>query len=154
MTATDYVTAAVMEPLGLTETVFAAPSLAHGLSSTVADVARFARELLSPTLLSAETLAAATSVQFPGLSGVLPGYGSMTPNDWGLGFELRSSKRPHWTGTTNSPGTFGHFGRSGTFLWVDPSLEIALVVLTNKVFGDWAKSVWPQMSDSVVALAG
>ena len=65
---------------------------------------------------------------FPGLSGVLPGYGKQDPNDWGLGFELRDGKAPHWTGARNSPRTFGHFGRAGTFLWVDPEAGLALRV--------------------------
>lgn len=151
MTAVDYVAAAVLDPLGLAHTTFTGPSLAHGMSSTVRDVARFARELLSPTLLAPETLEAATSAQFPELAGVLPGFGSMTPNDWGLGFELRSAKDPHWTGRTNSTSTYGHFGRAGTFLWVDPDRRLALVVLTNKVFGEWAKTAWPEVSDAVIA---
>lgn len=153
MSATDYVTAAVLEPLGLVDTAFGSPSLAHGLTSTVNDVARFARELLHPTLIATETLATATSAHFTGLAGVLPGFGTMTPNDWGLGFELRASKRPHWTGDDNSTATYGHFGRDGTFLWVDPEVDLALVVLTNKVFGDWAKSAWPAVSDEVLAAA-
>ena len=62
-----------------------------------------AAELLAPTLIAPETLAEATSVQFPGLDGVLPGFGRQTPNDWGLGFELRDAKSPHWTGSLNSP---------------------------------------------------
>lgn len=151
MAATDYVTAAVLEPLGLNDTRFSAPSLAHGLSSTVRDVARFAQELLRPTLIDPETLVTATTTQFSGLSGVLPGFGTMSPNDWGLGFELRSAKDPHWTGQTNSTSTFGHFGRAGTCLWVDPETDLALVVLTNKVFGEWSKSAWPEVSDAVVA---
>ena len=77
-------------------------------------------------------------MQFPGLVGVLPGFGRQEPNDWGLGFELRDGKSPHWTGTRNSPGTFGHFGRSGTFLWVDPDARVALGCLTDLDFGDWA----------------
>ena len=151
MDATAYVTAAVLEPLGLRDTTFASPSLAHGLTSSGRDVARFALELLRPTLIAPETLADATTTQFPGLAGVLPGFGSMTPNDWGLGFEIRSAKAPHWTGRENSPSTYGHFGRAGTFLWVDPERDLALVALTNKVFGDWAKDVWPAVSDGVLA---
>ena len=57
--------------------------------------------------IARETLDEATSVQFPGLDGVLPGFGRMEPNDWGLGFELRDGKSPHWTGERNSPRTFG-----------------------------------------------
>jgi CubicO group peptidase (beta-lactamase class C family) len=74
----------------------------------------------------------------------------MEPNDWGLAFELRDAKSPHWTGSLNSPRTFGHFGAAGTFLWVDPELGSACAVLTDKEFGPWAVEAWPVFSDSVV----
>ena len=92
----------------------------------------------------------ATDVQFPGLSGVLPGFGSQRPNDWGLGFEIRDDKSPHWTGSANSGRTYGHFGQSGTFLWVDPQADLALVALADRNFGDWAYSRWPALSDEVL----
>ncbi len=92
----------------------------------------------------------ATSVQFPGLDGVLPGFGRQRPNDWGLGFEIRDGKSPHWTGAANSARTYGHFGQSGTFLWVDPDAETALVVLTDRPFGEWAHAVMPALSDEVL----
>ena len=100
-----------------------------------------------------ETLAEAVTVQFPGLAGVLPGFGRQEPNDWGLGLELRDGKSPHWTGARNSPRTFGHFGRSGTFLWVDPEAGLALACLTDLAFGDWAKDAWPRLADAVLAEA-
>jgi CubicO group peptidase (beta-lactamase class C family) len=128
-------------------------SPAHGARGTIEDLAALASELLQPRTIAAETLAEATTVQFPGLVGVLPGFGRMEPNDWGLGFELRNGKSPHWTGTRNSPRTFGHFGRSGTFLWVDPEARIALACLTDREFGDWAKEAWPRLSDAVLAEA-
>jgi CubicO group peptidase (beta-lactamase class C family) len=77
----------------------------------------------------------------------------MEPNDWGLTFELRDSKSPHWTGTQASSRTFGHFGASGTFLWVDPDAGVACGVLTDRRFGDWAKEAWPPFSDAVLAEA-
>src|SRR5437868_534980 len=115
------------------------------------DLLLLACELRQPTLVAAETLAEATTVQFPGLAGVLPDLGRFDPNDWGLGFELRDAKSPHWTGTRNSPRTFGHFGGSGTFLWVDPHRELALACLTDLAFGDWAKDAWPRLADAVLA---
>ncbi|MEZ5154052.1 serine hydrolase domain-containing protein [Rhodococcus zopfii] len=145
----DYLTEAVFEPLGMRESTLPGPA-GHGGHSSVADLAYFAAELLAPTLISGETFAAATSVQFPGLDGIVPGYGMHKPNDWGLGFEIRGQKSPHWTGSANSPRTFGHFGQSGTFLWVDPEPGIACVALTNRAFGDWAKPLWPQFSDAVL----
>jgi CubicO group peptidase (beta-lactamase class C family) len=56
-------------------------------------------------------------------------------------------------GEVNSPETFGHFGGAGTFLWIDPVADIALVALTDRVFGPWALEVWPSFADSVLAAA-
>jgi CubicO group peptidase (beta-lactamase class C family) len=73
------------------------------------------------------------------------------PNDWGLGFELRDRKSPHWTGSHNAPETFGHFGQSGTFLWVDPVAGAACIALTDRDFDQWARDAWPPFSDAVLA---
>jgi CubicO group peptidase (beta-lactamase class C family) len=80
----------------------------------------------------------------------------MEPNDWGLGVEIRDQKSPHWTGAQNSPATFGHFGGSGTFVWVDPEAQVALACLTDReVTSDdvWIKEAWPRFSDAVLAEA-
>jgi CubicO group peptidase (beta-lactamase class C family) len=148
-----YLTEAVLEPLGMTATRLdgGAQTAGYGATSTVADLAAFAVDLLSPATVSPEMHAEATSVQFPGLNGVLPGYGVQRPNDWGLGFEIRDSKTPHWTGGRNSPGSYGHFGQSGTLIWADPVANLALVVLTDRDFGDWAVPRWPAIADSVLS---
>jgi CubicO group peptidase (beta-lactamase class C family) len=146
-----YLEEAVLRPLGTGARLVGRPG--SGIQGSLDDLLALGRELLTPTVVAAETLAEGTSVQFPGLDGVLPGFGRMTPNDWGLGFELRDSKVPHWTGAHNSPQTFGHFGRSGTLLWVDPVAGLALAVLTDEPFGDWAKEAWPRISDAVLAEA-
>jgi CubicO group peptidase (beta-lactamase class C family) len=143
-----YLSAGVLQPLGMQAELRGSP--AADLYGSLDDLLLFARELQRPTLVAPETLAEATSVQFPGLAGVLPDLGRFDPNDWGLGFELRDHKSPHWTGTRNSPRTFGHFGGSGTFLWVDPEAGLALGVLTDREFGDWAKAAWPELSDAVL----
>jgi CubicO group peptidase (beta-lactamase class C family) len=150
----DYFTSAVAEPLGLRGKLDGSP--AHAYRGPLADLLALGRELLAPTLVARETIEEAVSVHFPGLAGVLPGLGRMEPNDWGLTFELRDGKSPHWTGSRNSPRTFGHFGRSGTFLWVDPDAGLACAVLTGRTFGDWAKEAWPAFSDAVLdeAVAG
>jgi CubicO group peptidase (beta-lactamase class C family) len=144
----DYLREGVAEPLGMVHfTLPAAP--AWGGVASASDLLVFMRELRSPRLISNETLAEATRSQFPDLNGVLPGLGPQRPNPWGLGFELRGNKAPHWTGHTNSPRTFGHFGQSGTFLWVDPDARVACAVLTRTEFGAWAKAAWPPFSDSL-----
>jgi CubicO group peptidase (beta-lactamase class C family) len=148
----QYVREAVVDPLGLSATVLEG-SPASGATSSVDDLTIVAQELLAPTIISSATLAEATDVAFPGLDGVLPGFGRQSPNDWGLGFELRDAKSPHWTGATNSPATFGHFGQTGTMLWVDPVAGVALVCLTDRDFGPWAAESWPAFSDAVLAEA-
>ena len=147
-----YLSEAVFEPLGMTASRLdgAAAAAGFGGISTVDDLVVFAADLLAPRTVSAQLHAEAISVQFPGLTGVLPGFGVQRPNDWGLGFEIRDDKSPHWTGTRNSPRTFGHFGQTGTFLWVDPARELSLVVLTARDFDEWAKPLWPALSDEVL----
>jgi CubicO group peptidase (beta-lactamase class C family) len=147
----DYFAESLVAPLGLSATRLAGSPAADGVAS-VRDLARVIQEVLSPQgLLHPSTLTDACSVQYPGLRGVLPGFGSQDPNDWGLGFEIRGNKHPHWTGDTNSPATFGHFGQSGTMFWVDPAAGIGLIALAERDFGPWAASAWPRLSNDVLA---
>jgi len=147
-----YLAEAVFEPLGMTDSALAggAEAAGFGATSTVADLTAFAGDLLRPASVSPQLHAEAIEVQFPGLTGVLPGFGVQRPNDWGLGFEIRDAKSPHWTGSSNSGRSYGHFGQSGTFLWVDPDADLALVVLTDRNFGEWAYPRWPALSDEVL----
>jgi CubicO group peptidase (beta-lactamase class C family) len=145
----EYLRLGVLEPLGMTNTELRG-SPAHAVWSSVSDLLAFSRELLRPTLVSAEILADATRPQFPDLGGILPPIGRFDPNPWGLTFEIRDGKHPHWTGTHNAQETFGHFGGSGTFLWVDPSAGLAAVALAHKEFGSWALDAWPAFSDAVL----
>ena len=139
----------VLAPLGMAGTELVGRS-SEGLQGPLLDAVAVAGQLLRPTVLQPATASAARTVQFPGLKGLLPGIGSFDPLDWGLGPELRDGKTPHWTGTTNSPDTFGHFGGAGTFIWVDPAIDMALVCLTDREFGPWALEAWPRLSDAVI----
>lgn len=146
----DYLSSGVFEPLGMLDADLEG-SPASGVLATIEDCVAFSRELLSPRLVSPSTLQFATSVAFPGLRGVLPGFGHQDPCDWGLGFEIKDAKAPHWTGAANSARTFGHFGQSGTFVWVDPDAGVALMLLTDRDFGAWAVEEWPRLSDAVLS---
>jgi len=149
MSVSTYFDEAVSQPLGLRATkILGSP--AHGAVSTVTDLLGVVAELLAPTILAPETMSAATTVQFSELDGVLPGYGRQSPNQWGLGFEIRGNKHPHWTAATNSPATFGHFGRSGTMIWIDPSLGVGCVALTDREFGPWAVESWPALGAAII----
>lgn len=146
----DYLHEAVFAPLGMTNTALVGPA-GHGARSTVSDLMRFAAEVASPTLLAPATVDGALSVHFPGLPGFVPGYGKFADNTWGLGFEVKGDKRPHWTGSRNSPRTVGHFGQAGTYLWFDPDLQLAAVVLTDRPFGAWAKPLWTDFNDRLIS---
>jgi CubicO group peptidase (beta-lactamase class C family) len=148
----DYLKEAVLDPLGMHDTDLRG-SPAHAMWGTVDDLIRFALEVINPTLLSSATVAEATTTQFPELSGVVPGLGTFRPCPWGLGFEIRGHKHPHWTGEHNSPATFGHFGGAGTMMWIDPVNEMCVIALTNRKFDEWADDalrLWPELSDSVL----
>jgi len=147
-----YMTDGVLTPLAMAGTLLPhGSSPASGLHGPLRDLLRLAHELLSPTLISPTTYELAISVAFPGLAGVLPGFGRFEPCDWGLGVEVRGTKHPHWTGDHNTPQTFGHFGQSGSFLWVDPVAEVACAGLADRPFGPWAAEAWPRLADAVLA---
>lgn len=149
----QYLDEAVIQPLGMHDTTLKG-SPAHGVRSTVHDLVIFVRELWAPTLLADTTADDFRRVQFPDLAGIVPGVGRFQPCPWGLGTEIRGEKQPHWTGTRNSPGTYGHFGGAGTFLWVDPGAEVALIALTDRPFDDWSAQAleqWPALADAVLA---
>ena len=145
----QYLHEAVCVPASMTQTVLEG-SPAHGASSTAEDLASFVVALRSHHILSAQGVAMLTSPSRPTLTGVLPGYGRQDPNSWGFGAEVRSNKSPHWTAPENHQSTWGHFGRAGTFLWVDPSRDLAVVCLTDTTFGAWAIERWPQLSSAIL----
>ena len=146
-----WVETTVLEPLGMSS-VLVPGSPAHSGEGTARDLAVFAGELAAPRLISASLAAEATSVVFPGLDGVLPGYGRQAPNDFGLGVEVRGHKHPHWTGRAGSPTTFGHFGQSGSFIWVDPEARRQAVFLGERRFAAVHKDAWPDLCDQILAL--
>jgi CubicO group peptidase (beta-lactamase class C family) len=150
---TTYATEAVLEPLGLraTEPV---GSPAAGWRSTAPEVAVLMDQVRAPTVVHHSTMAAATTVAFPGRAGVLPGWGRHDPCDWGLGFEIRDDKVPHWTGRRASPATVGHFGGAGTFAWHDPAVAVTCVGLGDRPFDDWARTTWPALADEVLTILG
>lgn len=150
-----WTTEALLEPLGMDSTRLEG-SPASGAVGTVADLVRLVTALAGddPLVLAPESVLTARSVAWPGLPGVLPGFGTHDDNTWGLGFEIRGTKSPHWTPDAADPATFGHFGRSGSLLWVDPTAGAALVVLGDRDFGDWAPPLWRDLGDRVLRAAG
>jgi CubicO group peptidase (beta-lactamase class C family) len=152
MMFSEYMREAIFAPLGMDDSSLKA-SPAYAVFSTVDDMALFMQELIQPTLISDATAKDAVTIQYPELGGVIPGLGSYKPNPWGLGIEIRDGKQPHWTGSLNSPQTFGHFGGSGTMMWIDPTIDTGLIALTDLNFDKWSAEAlvaWPSLSDTVI----
>ncbi len=152
----EYLRLGVLDPLAMDATELRG-SPAHAMWASVDDITRFVAEVMSPTLLSTSTASTAARPQFPTLGGIVPGVGRFATCPWGMGFEVRGDKSPHWTGSQNSPATFGHFGGAGTMMWIDPDAvhgrSVGLVALTDRPFDDWADAAlqrWPELSDAVI----
>ena len=128
MAFAEYVREAVCVPLGIGLDPSGDPG--SGMHASLDDVLAIGRELLEPRLVADETRDEMVGVQFPGLSGVLPDHGRFDPLDWGLGVQLNTVP-PSWMGARTSPRTFGHFGGTGTFLWVDPGARVVCAALTT-----------------------
>lgn len=146
----DYLREAVLDPLGMTPHPLVG-SAGAGAVASVNDLLALAVAWQQPLLIHRSTLARAMSAHLPDLDGVLPGFGRQSPNPWCLGPELRGAKIPHWTGSANSAITYGHFGQTGTMLWIDPVAGHTLIVLTDRPFGSWAAEAWPTLSDAVLS---
>lgn len=149
----EYIDDAVFAPLGMHHTALEG-SCAKDVHSTAEDLVLFIEELRSPTLIAHETYMEAIMPVFPELAGVVPGLGSFDPCPWGLGFEIRGQKTPHWTGTRNSSSTFGHFGGIGTFMWIDPVADAACVMIAEREFDEWGMQYWPAFNDEVLRCLG
>lgn len=149
-----YLTESVLVPLGMHGARLEdhpSGQAAAGLAGTLDDLLRLASAWASPVLISRETWTEAVTPAYPTLGGIVPGFGRFDPCPWGLGPEIRGEKAPHWTGSACSVGTYGHFGASGSFLWIDPEAGIALAGLSNQPFGPWSARAWPQLAAAVLA---
>ncbi len=94
-----------------------------GLFSTADDLAKFAEALLSGSkILSPLTIEKMTTPQQPPTSQVLRGFG------WDIDSPYSSNR-----GDLLPVGSFGHTGFTGTSLWIDPTTQTYIIVLSNAV---------------------
>jgi len=97
-----------------------------GLYSTGADLVKFAQMYLSEGLdvegvrhFRTETVRA---------------FVARGPGNRALGWEVNDTTEEANTGNLLSPRAFGHTGYTGTSIWIDPELDLFVIVLTNRVF--------------------
>jgi uncharacterized protein YbbC (DUF1343 family)/CubicO group peptidase (beta-lactamase class C family) len=95
-----------------------------GMFSTADDLATFAQALLDGGrgVLTSATIAKMTAPQQPVNGTALRGFG------WDIDSPLSTNR-----GELLPVGSFGHTGFTGTSLWIDPTTETYIVLLTNAV---------------------
>jgi uncharacterized protein YbbC (DUF1343 family) len=95
-----------------------------GLFSTGDDLAKFTQTLLNGGggILSADTVAKMTSPEQPPAAPVLRGFG------WDIDSPFSSNR-----GDLLPVGSFGHTGFTGTSVWIDPTTQTYIILLTNAV---------------------
>ncbi len=95
-----------------------------GMFSTADDLATFAQALLDGGrgVLGSATIAKMTAPQQPVNGTALRGFG------WDIDSPLSSNR-----GELLPVGSFGHTGFTGTSLWIDPTTQTYIVLLTNAV---------------------
>ncbi|MGA1141322.1 MAG: serine hydrolase domain-containing protein [Ilumatobacteraceae bacterium] len=145
----EYVEGSVFDPLGIVAATQTGSS-AKDARLDIVGLSLFLAEIRRPRLLARETFTEAVTPQFDDLEGIVPGIGRFDPCPWGLGPEIHGIKHPHWMSPNNSAATYGHFGGSGTFVWVDPIADVACAVLTDREFDQWALTHWPEFSSAVL----
>lgn len=119
-----------------------------GLFSTAEDLAVFANALLQ--------CAAATPARVPLLRPETIALFTRRESEpagtsRALGWDTPSS--PSQSGNYFGPGSYGHLGYTGTSLWIDPSRQLSITLLTNRTWPDCAnqaiKQVRPRFHDAV-----
>lgn len=95
-----------------------------GLFSTADDLAKFAQALLNGGggILSAVAVEKMTSPEQPPAAPVLRGFG------WDIDSPFSSNR-----GDLLPVGSFGHTGFTGTSVWIDPTTQTCIILLTNAV---------------------
>lgn len=107
-----------------------------GLLTTPSDLAKFAQMMLrkgtvgDTRLLSRAAVEAATRNQLAKMRDVSGKKRRCQP--WGLGWRLQWPAHSANFGDLLGPRTFGHWGSTGTVLWIDPQRDAFAVVLTTQ----------------------
>ena len=126
-----------------------------GLFSTGPDLARFTFWLLDA--YHGRGPRSGPALAWPLVRHFTSRYGEPAGSSRALGWDTPSGRSSG--GTCLGPNSFGHTGFTGTSLWIDPDVELVIILLTNRVHptreNDAIRRVRPAVADLVVkAVAG
>jgi CubicO group peptidase (beta-lactamase class C family) len=102
-----------------------------GLYATGRELARFAQFMLR----RGSTADGAALIR----RGVVDAFVRRGEGNRALGWELRDTASTDNSGRWMSADTYGHTGYTGTSIWIDPTRDLFVVLLTNRVFAPRAR---------------
>jgi len=114
-----------------------------GLFSTTPDLAKFAHTLLTGghPILRPETISLFTRRE-----------SAPSTTSRALGWDTPST--PSQSGKYFSPHSYGHLGYTGTSLWIDPTRQLSIALLTNRTWPDCSnhaiKQIRPKFHDAII----
>lgn len=107
-----------------------------GLLTTPLDLGQFAQLMLNQgragdkQLVSSATVRAATDNQLAVLKELPDEERRFRP--WGFGWRLQWASHANTFGDLVSPQTYGHWGATGTVMWIDPAREAFALILSTQ----------------------
>ena len=125
-----------------------------GLLTTPWDLGQFAQLMLNSgrcgdrQLLSSASVSHATSNQLVAMKDVPEEDRRFRP--WGFGWRLQWSGHANTFGDLVSPATYGHWGATGTLLWIDPASQSFAILLTSQPL-EPAGAPFQRASNAIVA---
>lgn len=124
-----------------------------GLLTTPADLARFAVSLLDETdrrFLRRASIRAMTRNQLAYLPEIPEPDRRCRP--WGLGWRLAWPGHSAHFGDLVGPGTYGHWGATGSVLWIDPDADAFFILFTNAELDDHSQTLARASNQFMAAL--
>jgi len=126
-----------------------------GMTSTAADLGRFARLFLGQGVLDRARILSPATVRMM-TSSQMSAYAKLNDydrrfNSWGLGWRVQGLGVATNLGEVLLPETFGHHGATGTLMWADPVRDASAVILTNRPY-DESASWLMKLSNAISAV--
>lgn len=124
-----------------------------GLLTTPWDLGLFAQLMLNggragdKSLLASATIVEATRNQLAPMKDVPDEERRFRP--WGFGWRLQWANHASTFGDLVSPTAFGHWGATGTMLWIDPASDSFALILTTQPL-DGSQASFQRLSNAIV----
>ena len=127
-----------------------------GLLTTPSDLAKFAQAMLeggafgSVRILSTSSIAAATQNQLQAFADIPEPERRTRP--WGFGWRLSWPTHSSSFGDLVGPRTYGHWGATGTMLWIDPDQQLFTILFSTEPHKTSGRHLI-RLSNAIVAAA-